>query len=570
MASAAVPAAPNAEFLADESATSIPVSPAEAITGVDGQRWDEECDVLVVGCGLSGTAAALRAAEDPGLSILAIDRGAGGGASALSGGVLYLGGTRVQAELGVEDSADNMADYLMHETGGLIRPETVRRFASQSASMIPWLESHGARFGGPLCEAKTSYPGTRFLYYSGNEKTLAARVLAKPAPRGHRALPEDPDNVRAMSGAELMRPLLASLGSKRNIRVTPHTTARRLLVDGEGRVIGAELWRLPPAKARQHARLMGVGRNMIATILGLSARALRKATKLEREHARPVRVRVRRGVVLSAGGFVFNPPMLARMAPDFVNVAPLGTIGDDGSGIKLGATVGGTTARMDMVSAWRFLYPPENWPKGILVGPAGDRIANEEEYGARTGDALFRSNGGLGWVIVDRPLQDAVARDMKDPELLGFQKMTMGAAQKLYTKAAMSIEELAKKIGVPAEALRETIDDYNRSIREGRPDAFGKSDALRQPIETAPFFATDVSYRPKLNPIPGLTMGGLRVDEETGAVLGAQGAPIAGLYAAGRNAVGLCSNFYVSGLSLADCVFSGWRAADALRGTSPA
>ena len=47
----------------------------------------------------------------------------------------------------------------------------------------------------------------------------------------------------------------------------------------------------------------------------------------------------------------------------------------------------------------------------------------------------------------------------------------------------------------------------------------------------------------------------------TGPVLRASGAPIAGLYAAGRTALGVCSNIYVSGLSVSDCVFSGRRAA---------
>lgn len=53
------------------------------------------------------------------------------------------------------------------------------------------------------------------------------------------------------------------------------------------------------------------------------------------------------------------------------------------------------------------------------------------------------------------------------------------------------------------------------------------------------------------------TLGGLVVDELTGAVTTPAGAPIAGLYAAGRTAIGVCGNSYVSGLSLADCVFSG-------------
>ena len=57
-----------------------------------------------------------------------------------------------------------------------------------------------------------------------------------------------------------------------------------------------------------------------------------------------------------------------------------------------------------------------------------------------------------------------------------------------------------------------------------------------------------------------LTLGGLTVAEDTGQVLREDGSIVGGLYAAGRTAVGLCSNSYVSGLSLADCVFSGRRA----------
>lgn len=558
-------AAPDFPYFNDECATSIPVSASRTVSDADAEPWDEACDVLVVGCGLAGTSTALRVAEDPALSVLAVDRGEGGGASALSGGVLYLGGTRIQKECGVEDSPENMAAYLANETGTLIKPETVRRFAQQSASFIPWLESHGARFGGPLSEAKTSYPGTKFLYYSGNEKTVAARKLATPAPRGHRALPADPADVTAMSGGELMRPLLVSLASKPNIRLSPETTVRRLVLDAAGSVVGVEMWRLPPPAARKHRLLMRMGRNMIATILGASAKALRAATRIEHEQARLVRVRVRRGVVLSAGGFIFNPTMLQHAAPKYVGVAGIGTIGDDGSGIKLGASAGGATDRMNIVSAWRFLYPPASWVKGIAIGPEGRRIVNEEEYGARTGEAVFERNGGLGWVIVDRTLQDAVEQDAKDPELLSFQKLTTKASLRLYTKAAPTLERLAQKIGVPADALVATVEEYNRSIRDGEPDAFGKSDALRKPIVTGPFFATDISWKTKLNPISGVTMGGLTVNEETGAVLGTDGEEIGGLYAAGRNAVGLCSNFYVSGLSLADCVFSGWRAADSLK-----
>jgi 3-oxo-5alpha-steroid 4-dehydrogenase len=61
--------------------------------------------------------------------------------------------------------------------------------------------------------------------------------------------------------------------------------------------------------------------------------------------------------------------------------------------------------------------------------------------------------------------------------------------------------------------------------------------------------------------MPMLTLGGLRVSEASGQVKREDGQPVPGLYAAGRSAVGICSNVYMSGLAYADCIFSGRRAA---------
>ena len=60
-------------------------------------------------------------------------------------------------------------------------------------------------------------------------------------------------------------------------------------------------------------------------------------------------------------------------------------------------------------------------------------------------------------------------------------------------------------------------------------------------------------------PLPCLTLGGLKVNEDTGEVFNQLNEEIPGLYAAGRTAIGICSNIYVSGLSVADCIFSGRR-----------
>jgi len=558
----------DAPWFGDETPASTQVGAARVVRSADAEAWDDSCDVLVIGCGVAGCSAALRTAEDPNLSVLAVDRGEGGGASKLSGGILYLGGTRVQQECGVEDSAENLANYLHFEIGGTVRPETIERFAHQSGTMVPWLESHGVRYGGPATTDKTSYPGRSYLYFSGNEQSQAARRVATPAQRGHRSKPpEGQDNDWAYGGEPLLTALLGSMRRTPNLRLSPQTTARRLVVDEAGTVVGAELWRLAPgsAAALTHRTLLRMTRNMIATVLGLNGPLMRAIARIERRSAKLVRVRVRRAAVLSAGGFVFNRTMMQRCAPEFMGMATLGTLADDGSGIKLGASVGGATDLMDHCSAWRFLYPPVAWTKSIAVGPSGERMVNEELYGAKTGEALFRYNGGRGWVIGDQPLHDQVQEQRKDPELQPYMKMQLRAQMQFGLSKAPTLRALAAKIGVPGDVLERTVETYNAAIRAGEPDAMGKSDSYRRLIETGPFYAYNISYDSKMNPIMGVTMGGLKVDEDSGAVLGHDGNPITGLFAAGRTAVGLCSKSYVSGLSLADGVFSGWRAADAIK-----
>jgi 3-oxo-5alpha-steroid 4-dehydrogenase len=85
-----------------------------------------------------------------------------------------------------------------------------------------------------------------------------------------------------------------------------------------------------------------------------------------------------------------------------------------------------------------------------------------------------------------------------------------------------------------------------------------------------PFSLIGCSIRPRLAyPAPMLTLGGLVVAEDTGQVRRADGTVVPGLYAAGRTVVGLCSRSYVSGLSLADCVFSGRRAGRSAAAADP-
>ena len=563
---------PDHRFLGDLSETSNRIEPARVVDDADGESWDASCDVLVVGIGLAGVSAALRTAEDQSLEVIAIDRFSGGGASKLSGGVVYMGGgTKAQKESGVEDTPENMANYLSFETGNLVRQDTVQRFARASTTFQDWLEKYGARFGGPVTEEKTSYPNDASLYFSGNEVTEPGRARATAVQRGHRAKPPGGGEPSKLSGQYLLPPLLDSMRAQPNVRFFPHTRATRLVVDKAGAVVGIDVLRIPPGFAAwRHAKYIDLVSNIIMTVVKAVDRLKGSIMVIEAKHARPMRIRVNKGVVLSAGGYIYNRPMLEKTAPDYLLASPLGTIADDGSGIKLGMSVGAKTDMLERISAWKFLYPPASFTKSVSIDGKGERLVNEEFYGARTGEALFGHAGGQGWLIMDAPLWGEVVEEMHAMKKMFFQKVQFKAIEHDYTTSAATIAELAEKIGVPAAGLEATIADYNRRIDVGQPDSLDKQQKLRRKIETGPFYANDIGTKAKMSPTSSITVGGLVVDEDTGEVLSSEGGKVPGLYAAGRTAVGICSHYYVSGLSLGDCVFSGCRAAETIKGNGGA
>jgi 3-oxo-5alpha-steroid 4-dehydrogenase len=512
--------------------------------------WDVQADVVVVGLGAAGACAALEAVAS-GADVVVLDRFGGGGATALSGGVVYAGGgTAQQRQAGVSDSPEAMLAYLSLEVGDAVSPATLRDFCQGSRAMLEWLEGHGVPFEGSLCPEKTSYPTNRYyLYYSGSE--ASERNVTSPAPRGHRV------RGRGTSGGLLFARLRRAVRGS-GAQVIRQTTARRLIT-AQGRVIGVECRTLRGAPAVAHRVLHRWSAKPYIYWPKLGRALHRPAAWLERRYGRPLRVAARGGVVLAAGGFVTNRPMLREHAPAYRGGLPLGTPGDDGSGIRLGTEAGGATRFLDRVSVWRFLSPPPALLTGVLVDEAGRRLCDESRYGAAVGDAVIRA-GGRAWLLVDSATV-ALARRQLRGSTLWFQRLQ---AWYLLTAARVRGPDaagLAARAGVDPAGLVATLSAYNAAATAGLPDPAGKPPDLVRAQDRPPYSLIDCSVRPRLAyPAPMLTLGGLAVDEPTGGVLRADGSAVPGLYAAGRTAVGLCSNSYVSGLSLADCVFSGRRA----------
>ena len=536
--------------------------------------WEAQADVLVVGFGGAGATTALRCAES-GLAVIAVDKADGGGSTRASGGVIYAGGgTSVQQALGEEDTPENMFAYLKLETGGIVDDETLMRFCANSAANLDWLTGHGVRFGGPVWKQKTSYPNVDyFLYHSDNSLLPSYQQEATPAARGHRGVLKKGRSAVDLGGS-IYDPLKARC-LEHGVALETKTEAVRLLVDESGRVLGIEALQIPPGSdaLREHTQCLRKGNRLVAmypfflpgarSAHARAGRYFARAAAIEATGRVTLRYRARLGICLAAGGFIFNRPMVRHHCPAFAAGVPLGTPADDGSGIRLGQTAGGAVAHMDRATAWRFINPPLAWSQGIVVDEQGRRFVNECCYGATIGDAMVARAGGRGWLLLDDHLVRSAWRQIRPDRVLPFQWQLAALNMLFGKKKYRDPDSLCTACGFHPGTLSATLDQV-AGVADGRErDPFGKPPEDARKLEF-PLHVLDISLGAKLLPCTVLTMGGLVVNEATGQVLNEERAEVPGLYAAGRTAVGIPSHLYMSGLSIADCVFSGLRAADHL------
>lgn len=550
------------------------IEAALQVPSADTLNWDQAADVVVIGLGGAGAACALQAIEN-GLSVIAVDRFEGGGATAASGGVIYAGGgTSLQKEAGIEDTPENIYNYLKLEIGDIISDETLRDFCEQSAPTIDWMQSHGVDLRSTVWPGKTSYPAPEyFLYHSDNSLVPTYKKHASPAARGHRGyVPVEQGRKATNLGGSLFEPLRDSAIAK-GLKVETYSEARQLVVDDTGRVIGVKIMQFENEDIRsKYLKLRAKAQRMMALVPPIipgSKAIMRKAVKML-EQAKTLEserdtqfIRANKGVLLSAGGFVFNRKMVEHYAPKYKSAFPLGTDGDTGAGIRLGQTAGGKTGNMDRVSAWRFINPPISFAHGMIVNMQGQRFINEMVYGATLGVEMTENHGGKAWLVLNKALIKQALKDVSGKKALNFQKALAHLNVRFGAKKAKTIEALAEKIGIPADALAQQANAYCAARRGETEDPYGKLPEDIGDISSGPFYAINIGLKAKLFPCPTITLGGLKVDEKTGQVMGESQA-VPGLYAAGRNAIGVASWNYVSGLSIADGVYSGRRAARAM------
>ncbi|MFC3927689.1 flavocytochrome c [Streptococcus caprae] len=265
-----------------------------------------------------------------------------------------------------------------------------------------------------------------------------------------------------------------------------------------------------------------------------------------------------KAVVLTTGGFGANTKMLQQYNTYWSeiddNIATSNTPAVTGDGILLGQSVGADLVGMgfsqmmpvsDPVTGALFSglqVPPANF---IMVNQQGKRFV--DEYGSR--DKLSQAaidNGGLFYLIADDNIK-ATAYNTSQEKI-----DAQVAAGTLFR--AETLEELATQINIEPAVLVETITNYNSYVDAGFDPEFNKGGFDLKCVQ-APFYAT-----PR-KPAVHHTMGGLKIDTQT-HVIGEDGRIINGLYAAGEVAGGLHAGNRLGGNSLTDIFTFGRIAAD--------
>ncbi|WP_071286781.1 FAD-binding protein [Mycolicibacterium llatzerense] len=468
----------------------------ETVSAHDVSSYSDEVDVLVVGLGMAGGCAAVEAAAS-GARVLVLERAAVG-TTAMAGGHFYLGGgTAVQQATGHADSAAEMAAYLTAVSKEPV-PELISAYCEGSAEHFAWLEALGFEFERSYYPHKAVIqPETQGLMYTGNEQVWPFRDRAVPAPRGHK-VPVPGDTGGAGMVVKLLVERLAELGAE--IR---YETGVSALVVEDDRVVGATWKRFGETGA----------------------------------------VRAK-SVVLTTGGFVMNPEMLAKYVPQLNDdrVFALGSSYDDGIGIRMGQSVGAATKYLDQAFMTAPVYPPAKLLTGIIVNRNGDRFVAEDSYHARTSAFALEQPDSVAYLVVD-------SRHVEMPAMPLVQLID----------GWEDVAEMETALGIPAGRLQASLDRYNAGAARGEDPAFHKAATYLEPQDVGPWAAFDLSLGKAF--YSGFTLGGLAISVD-GEVLRDDGGAISGLYAAGACASTIAQDAkgYSSGTQLGAGSFFGRRA----------
>jgi len=430
-------------------------------------------DVVVIGSGGAGLAAAIQAHDD-GAHVVIIEKMPTIGGNTIKASVgMNAAETRFQKLKGIEDSKDLFYDETLK--GGKFKnnPVLLREFVELAPEAIEWLAAKEIEL---------------------NDITITGGMSID---RTHR--PAD----RSAVGGFLISGLVKNI-NKREIEVLLETSVSEILFEN-GAVSGVQVV----------------------------------------DEYNDTRILNAKSVIVATGGFSANRNMVVSYRPDLDGFVTTNHAGATGSGIAMLQRLGADTVDMGEIQIHPTVEQTTSYliseairgGGAILVSQAGHRFYNEMETRDKVSAEIIGLPEKSAWIIFDEQVR---ANNKAADEYIA----------KGFVLSAPTPQELAVKLNMDPQVLADTLERYNLFVVAKKDEDFGRTTALRHPLNQGPFFAIRIA--------PGVhhTMGGVTINPDT-AVLDAQKQIIPGAWAAGEVVGGIHGANRIGGNAVADIIIFG-------------
>ncbi|MDH6568542.1 3-oxosteroid 1-dehydrogenase [Streptomyces sp. SAI-117] len=538
-------------------------------------------DVVVIGSGAAGMTAALTAVKQ-GLTAVVLEKAPTfGGSAARSGAGIWIPNNPVILAAGVPDTPAKAAAYLAAVVGPDVPAARQRAFLAHGPAMISFVMANS-----PL----------RFRWMEGYSDYYPE--LPGGLPGGRSIEPDQLDGT--LLGAELahLNPPYLDVPAGLVVFSADYKWLALSAVSVKGAAVAAECLARGTKAALLGQTPLTMGQSLAAGLrkglldAGVPVRLGTPLTELYVENGTVAGAvtpgglfRARRGVIVGSGGFEHNAAMRAQYQRQPIGTEwTVGAKENTGDGIRAGQRLGAAVALMD--DAWwgpaiplpddpYFCLAERTLPGGLIVNAAGRRFVNEAAPYSDVVHTMYDRNPTdpdiPSWLIVDQNYRNRyLFRDLAPTFVLPADWYSSGAAHKAWT-----VDALAASIGVPAGALRSTVDRFNSLALKGDDTDFGRGDSAYDHYYTDPSVLPNSCLAPLWLPpyyafrlVPGDlgTKGGLVTDARA-RVLRPDGSVVPGLYAAGNASAAVMGHSYAgAGSTIGPAMTFGYVAARDLAG----
>ena len=487
-----------------------------------GEEIVKDADVIVIGGGGAGLAAAVSAAENGATAILIEKTAALGGNTVRAGGPYNAvdpqrqEGVPAASDLAMESvialtekeavSPEHQAwmDQLKSDLDAYNSGDTTKLFDSIALHILQTYD--GGDYAGqlPMIEklVEESLPTSEWMAANGVEwKEEISTVPGGLWPRAH-----TPINA---AGGDFIKASEAK-ANELGVEIILECKGNELITDETGKVVGV---------------------------------------KAEMSDGTPVTLNAKKAVIIATGGFGANKEMRQEYDPSLgANLGTTNSPAITGDGIIMAEDVNANLVGMEYIQSLPLGDPETGALNGWMgsigveyyyqINKEGVRFMAEDGRRDTMTASLLQQTDAMSYVITDTNRES----EGTEVNLWGDNIEELVKNGTIYR--ADTIEELAELIGVDAETLKKTHEDFNSYVAGGSDPEFGRK-LFGDPIETAPFYAS-----PRM-PTVHHTMGGIEINLK-GQALDKDGNVIPGLYAAGEVTGGIHGKNRLGGNALVD------------------